>query len=102
MWARRPVARMVEFVTPSNQSVRTRWLRQPDLQAGQEVCLFVAYARDSTLARHSIFHARSWADAGFQVVILVICDAFSADFHANDVGFASGLLIRENRGYDFG
>lgn len=101
-WARRPIARMIEFVTPSNDTVRTRWLRRPQLPAGAEVCLFVTFAPGGAMQEHSLYHARAWADAGFSVVLLLITDTFDRDVKTDGLAFASGLLVRENRGYDFG
>jgi Rhamnan synthesis protein F len=93
---------MVEFVTPSNRSVRTRWLRRPNLRVGDEVCLFVTFAHGSEIAQHNIFHARTWADAGFRVIMIIISDQFTGDVPTDGLKFAAGLLARENRGYDFG
>jgi lipopolysaccharide biosynthesis protein len=93
---------MIEVVTPGNDTVQTRWLRRPQLPAGAEVCLFVTYAAGGTMQEHSIYHARSWADAGFSVVLLLITDTFDRDVKTDGLAFASGLLVRENRGYDFG
>src|SRR5688572_7743147 len=101
-WARRPIARMMEIVTPSNQTVRTKWLRRPQLPAGAEVCLFVIYAARNALPEHSLFHARAWADAGFRVIIVLTTDAFGQGMETDRLAFASGVLVRENRGYDFG
>ncbi|WP_309662245.1 rhamnan synthesis F family protein, partial [Sphingomonas sp.] len=101
-WARRPIARMIEFVTPSNDTVRTRWLRRPQLSAGAEVCLFVTYAPGNIVPEHSLFHARAWANAGFRVILIVTSNAFTDPMDAAATAFATGVLIRENRGYDFG
>jgi lipopolysaccharide biosynthesis protein len=93
---------MVEFVTPSNSTVRSRWVRAPDLTDGCEVCVFVTYAPGGAVPEHSLFHARAWADAGFGVLIVLNTNAFDADIQLRDLGFASGVLVRQNRGYDFG
>lgn len=93
---------MVEFVTPSNSTVRCRWLRSPNLGHGAEVCIFVSYAPGSVLPEYSRFHARAWADAGFRVIIVLNTDSFGEDAKTDGLDFASGVLVRENRGYDFG
>jgi hypothetical protein len=93
---------MVEFATPSNSTVRSRWLRSPELSDGHEVCIFVAYTPDSVVPEYSRLHARAWADAGFQVVLVLNTDAFGDDIQTDGLDFAGGVLVRENRGYDFG
>jgi len=98
------IASMVEFAAPSNSTVRSRWLRSPELGEAAELCIFVAYAPASVVPEYSRFHARAWADAGFQVVLVLNTDAFEDRGHvqADELPFASGVLLRENRGYDFG
>ena len=93
---------MVEFVTPSNSTVRSRWLLSPNFGDDAEVCVFVTYAPDGVVPDYSRFHAAAWADAGFQVVLVLNTNAFDADVQLADLDFASGVLARENRGYDFG
>ena len=93
---------MIEFVTPSNKTVQTRWLRYPQLHSGGEVCLFVSFLPGGSMREHSLCHAKAWADAGFRVVLLLITDMYSGEVETDDLTFASGVLIRENRGYDFG
>jgi lipopolysaccharide biosynthesis protein len=102
VWTRRPVARFVELLTPSNRTVRGRWIRRPKVSAGEEVCLFVAFAPGNVVPEHSIFHARSWAKAGFRVFMLIISDGVAEEVATDTLSFAEGLFIRENRGYDFG
>lgn len=93
---------MIEFVTPSNSTVQSRWVRSPQLGNGAEVCIFITYAPDSIIPEYSRFHARAWKHAGFQVVLVVNTDRFDSDAPTDDLEFASGVLMRENRGYDFG
>jgi lipopolysaccharide biosynthesis protein len=93
---------MIEFVTPNNSTVRNRWVRCPDLTNAAEVCIFVAYAPGSVVPEYSRFHARAWADAGFQVVLVLNTSAFDEHVQTGDLDFATGVLVRENRGYDFG
>lgn len=103
-WVRRVVATMMEFATPSNSTVRSRWLRSPELRHWADVCVFVIYAPGNMVSEHSRFHARAWADAGFCVVVVLNTDRWAADVQVKDLDldFASGVLVRENRGYDFG
>lgn len=66
------------------------------------MCIFVTLARGGRIQPHSLFHMRAWHDQGWQVVLVVAVDDFAA-FDQNDVpSFASGVLLRHNRGYDFG
>jgi lipopolysaccharide biosynthesis protein len=96
------IAAGVELVTPGNDTVQSRWLRSPELSDGAEVCIFVTYATGTVVPDHSRFHARAWAEAGFRVIIVMNTDKFDKDAQTNDLDFASGVLVRENRGYDFG
>ena len=98
----RTMATMLEAVTPGSSVVASRWLRKPRLQADEEVCVFVSYAPDNVLPEHSHFHARAWADAGFRVVLVLNVNDFSCEVSADGLDFAIGVLVRENRGYDFG
>ena len=101
-WARRVAARFVELATPGNETVGTRWVRAPNLARDAEVCRFVSYAPGSEMPPHSLFHARAWAGAGFHVVIVLNTSDFQASPNLQELAFASGILIRENKGYDFG
>lgn len=69
-----------------------------------EVCLFVSHAGQPTLKRHVEHHIESLLGAGIQVV-LVINTHLSADQIVMDSALQarlSGVLVRENTGYDFG
>jgi lipopolysaccharide biosynthesis protein len=101
-WARRVIASMIEFGTASNSTVRSRWLRSPELSEMAEVCIYVTYAPGSVVPEYSQFHARAWASAGFQVLLVLNTNAFDEDPQTDETRFASGVLVRENRGYDFG
>jgi lipopolysaccharide biosynthesis protein len=101
-WARRVIAIMIEFLAPSNSTVRTRWLRSPQIDEGAEVCVFVSYAPGGVMPEHSRFHAEAWAHAGFRVVVVLNTDVVDSVVRAWDLSFAAGILVRENRGYDFG
>jgi lipopolysaccharide biosynthesis protein len=77
-------------------------MRSPELGAGAEVCIFVTYAPGGVVPDYSRFHALAWADAGFQLVMVLNTDVFDEDIKTDDLSFASGVFVRENRGYDFG
>jgi lipopolysaccharide biosynthesis protein len=93
---------MIEFATPSNSTVRSRWLHVPELGEGAEVCIFAAYAPNGVVPDYSLFHARAWSAAGFQVILVLNTNALDQNVETDDLRFASGVLVRENRGYDFG
>lgn len=96
------LARILELFTPRNETVGSRWLRSAGLKSGDEVCVFVSYAPGSVVPKHSLFHARAWADAGFRVILALNTDSFARDPDMAALDFASAVLVRENRGYDFG
>lgn len=93
---------MIEFVTRGNSTVRSQWVRRPESFDGGELCIFVSYAPRGVVPPYSLFHARAWADAGFRVIIVMNTNEVDSDLRMADFDFASGVLIRENRGYDFG
>lgn len=97
MWARSPYAG-----GPSNRAIAARWLRRPDVAPGAEVCLFVTIARGGAVAPHALFHARAWAEAGFRTVVIVVADDLDSFVDDGSLDFAAGVLLRRNRGYDFG
>jgi lipopolysaccharide biosynthesis protein len=51
---------------------------------------------------HSVDHARAWHDAGFEVVTVVIVDSLTSPIDTEPLNFANAVLLRVNRGYDFG
>jgi len=51
---------------------------------------------------HSLDHARAWHAAGYGVVIVVIVDTLDQSIDTSPLDFADGLLLRVNRGRDFG
>jgi hypothetical protein len=95
------VFKAAALLSPGHGIVASRWIRRPELASDSEVCLFVAFARTGQLSEHSIFHARAWAANGFQVVVIVVCDSFDLACDES-LSFAAGILLRQNRGYDFG
>ena len=101
-WTRKTIARLMELATPLNDDVQFRWLRRPDIADEAEVCIFAAYAPDGRLSPHSEFHARAWAKAGFQVILVVNAPLVQGEWLADSTDYAAGVMLRENRGYDFG
>lgn len=96
--------RIDEALTPRSASSAKRWLRTPSLKQGGEVCLFVSYAPNGEFSDHSLFHAKAWADEGYQVVLIAVVNDLAC-INADDLDhleFAAGVLVRENAGHDFG
>jgi lipopolysaccharide biosynthesis protein len=97
----RSLAKVLELVAPRICVVKCRWLRRPAIADGDKICIFVAYAPTESLSGHAAYHAQAWASAGFKVIVVLNVE----DFHgkpAKEIPFAAGVLVRENRGYDFG
>ncbi len=69
-----------------------------------DVCLFVSFAPEPELKPHVATHVRHLMDAGISVVLVVNTDlnpgslVVDADLRCR----LSGLLVRQNLGYDFG
>jgi lipopolysaccharide biosynthesis protein len=78
------------------------WLKIPDQLGGEDVCFFVTYAPSGRLTEHAKFHARSWTDHGFKLVLIVALDDLQHFQPGQDLGFCTGILLRHNIGYDFG
>jgi lipopolysaccharide biosynthesis protein len=83
-------------------SVPFRWVRKPTILDQDQLCLFVTYARDGKIPAHALFHARSWAEAGFKVNLTIILDSLENFVTPSNLDFAAGVLLRANEGYDFG
>ncbi len=69
-----------------------------------EVCFFVSFAAQSDLKPHVVAHITKLLDAGFAVVLTVNTD-LPADAMRVPTHLAqrlSGVLVRENTGFDFG
>src|SRR5690242_13304498 len=100
--ALRAIGGIVERFAPNNNTVLSRWAHAPDLSDAAEVCIFVSYAPGGVVPEYTRLHARAWVEAGFQLVLVLNTDAFEKHIQADDLDFASAVLVRENRGYDFG
>lgn len=82
--------------------VPARWLRRARIEPGDRVCVFVAVARAGTLLPHSVDHAAAWQAAGYKVVLAIVVDALDDPIDTGGVDFAAGIMLRVNKGYDFG
>ncbi len=82
--------------------VPARWLRRPRIAPGDRLCLFVMVARDGRLLPHSVDHAAAWHASGYKVVLIVAVDVFDTPIDLAPVAFAHAVVLRINRGYDFG
>jgi hypothetical protein len=96
------LARSIRRGGPKAHRTPARWLRRPHIAAGSRVCIFVLLARGGRLMPHSVGHARAWHDAGFDVVAVIIVDSLAVAVDTGTLDFASAVLLRENKGYDFG
>ena len=87
---------------PKAKRIKASWVRRPELKPEKPICVFVALARDGRILKHSKDLARCWFDAGFDVVVVVVVREIEDEINLDGFDFASGLLLRCNRGYDFG
>jgi lipopolysaccharide biosynthesis protein len=89
--------------TPAGEApLEVRKPVSPDLDG--EVCLFVTHAPQAHLKTHVVHHVRHLLRAGLKVVLIVNTDLPLAEVQV-ETGLEadlSGVLLRANRGYDFG
>ncbi|WP_174284533.1 rhamnan synthesis F family protein [Sphingomonas bacterium] len=83
-----------------NLPTKSRWLKRP-CGLARETCLFVTVATGGCVPEHALVHARAWQASGMSVILIVASDHLAA-IKEDDLQFADGILLRENRGYDFG
>ena len=69
-----------------------------------EVCFFVSFANQSALKSHVSDHVTRLLDAGIQVILILNSDLAATSFAIENElkNRLSGLLFRENIGFDFG
>lgn len=79
-----------------------RWLRKPVIGDQDRYCFFVTYAPHGVVPAHSLFHARSWSEQGFKVLVIVVVDNLRGYVAGPELDFADAVCVRANRGYDFG
>ncbi len=82
--------------------VKSEWVKEPWNPTGRDMCIFVTYSRDGSVPEHAAIHARAWARHGYLTVLVVVLDDISLFNRKQNLDFNCGLMIRENRGYDFG
>lgn len=74
----------------------------PGNLARRRICLFVSYSPDYSLKPHVRFHLQALKAAGFDLVYILIVDAFANRRLFAPVDFLSGMIVRRNAGFDFG
>ncbi len=100
-------ARLIESVSgpapPANQaSIEMR--PPPTQRLAGDVCLFVTHATAAALKTHVVHHLLALLDAGVKVILIANTD-FKADrlvIGTDLVARLSGVLVRQNTGFDFG
>lgn len=103
----RKYARLIESVsglaTPANVArLQVRQLRLQRMDG--DVCLFVTHAPEAALKTHVVHHLTALLDAGVKVILIANTD-LKAEMLVIDADLAarlSGVLVRENTGFDFG
>lgn len=83
-------------------TVPHRWWRPCPDMTGREVCLFVTYAPTGRVPAHALYHARAWRAQGLVVVLVICLDALDGLVADQPLGGVDAVLLRANRGYDFG
>ena len=78
------------------------WARGPSDATSSECCFFVTYLPGRHVADHVVAHARAWYEIGFAVTLIVCADQPTSLKIRPDLDFCSAILVRQNRGYDFG
>ena len=100
-------ARLIESIsglaTPANVA-RLQARQLPAHSLAGDVCLFVTHAPDVVLKTHVVHHITALMNAGVNVILIANTDlkpetlVIEADLAAR----LSGVLVRENIGFDFG
>jgi O-antigen biosynthesis protein len=79
-----------------------QWLRRPGTLRARAVCVLMSWGPGPRLSEHTRLLAQGWAAAGFAVVLVVARDDPTTFDTTQDLDFCEGVLLRANRGYDFG
>lgn len=87
---------------PKAHRIPARWARRPRLPFDEPLCVFVALARGTRILPHSVDHARAWREAGFRLLVVVVVGSLDDPVDLSPLDFADAVLLRVNRGYDFG
>ena len=83
-------------------SIPHSWQRIPDIVSGDRICLFVTVLRHGRMVPHAAHQGRAWAARGFKVLVIAVTNDLDGDVPLENLEFASGILLRTNKGYDFG
>jgi lipopolysaccharide biosynthesis protein len=100
-------AELIEAVdrlaTPA-AAARVHMVKAPAQGLTGEVCLFVSFADQPVLKQHVTEHIQHLLAAGIQVLLIVNTDLPEASIAIDPAlqGCLSGVLIRQNLGFDFG
>ncbi len=89
------------WTAPHVDRVPRQWVGAVPDCTDRKICIFVTYARDGIVPEHARVHYRGWTAAGFDVVLIACLDRLDSGLR-HDVGDTPGLMLRANRGYDFG
>jgi lipopolysaccharide biosynthesis protein len=91
----------ISFSTPALK-VPFFWMKRPNKLEDKSVCLFITYAKFDVVSEAAIFNLKSWKEAGFVVVLIVHTDSYPSFASGPDLDFCDGILVRKNKGHDFG
>lgn len=100
-WRVRELIRRARMRTRAHR-IPARWVRRPPALAGRKVCVFVMLTQDGDLLPHSLDHALAWHAVGYAVVAVVVVPATNVPVDVAPLDFAAAVMVRSNRGYDFG
>lgn len=82
---------------------RPQWIKEPAGLAHRQVCCLASHSIDGSISRHTNDLAKAWDRQGFAVILVVAADRPSRSaLERFDTAHLAGLLLRKNRGYDFG
>jgi lipopolysaccharide biosynthesis protein len=83
-------------------STELRVVLDPGDLARRRICLFVSYSPDYSLKPHVRLHMAALKAHGFDIVYILVIDAFANRRLAVPINFLSGMIARRNAGFDFG
>lgn len=82
--------------------IERKWLKKDTELSGCDVCIFVSYVQNGRVAEDVSYQLQAWKSAGFKIVLVLTVDDEYYDNLEYDFNLVDGLLIRRNKGYDFG
>lgn len=89
-------------IYPANKATLLE-LKTPSVALGSEICLFVSFAAETKLKPHVVDHLSNLMRSGIKVILIVNTD-LAPESLAIEAGLSeqlSGIVIRENIGFDF-